>query len=528
MAVFPGMAVKPHLTRVVPALSNTGSSFGLSAEISSPQLPSEAPWRGVRAVVAVSLGGLVVGTQLAILSGLLEMDSFAQALAPTTTDKAWLSAAYIAGAIAASFYAGPFVDKYGRRRALLFVAVLTLMTCVVMDTTFNSSMFLAARLIAGAGFAVINVAVPIYASEIAPTRLRGKFVSSYQLAITFGVLFAQLANLFVVRHPEAGFRFPLRLARSPSVAMLLAVYLYAPETPAWLESRGLTAEAVASRIRLGMPKRTASSSRRDGSNIPVLSRESESKNTLDLEVGNLPSKSSSKSDAPPTTARNVKGTTDQSHFNSMLSMLSNRSARRRFVVSVGVQVGQQLTGVNTVVFFAPTMLAGLLGSAGQSTDGPFVAAAGIGLINVLATILSFAVVEKFGRVTLLLTTAIPMIMSLSLLSVASSFGLSPWISVLAILLFICAFAIGWGPVPFLLSSEVFPISYRGRGMTLSSLVMNIASLLVTATFLHLYHTLGGGVFGLYACFTIFSAVFVWFVVPETRSVPLERIDAIFQ
>lgn len=415
-----------------------------------------------------------------------------------------------------------------------------------MAATRSFRVFLAARVAAGAVFAVVNIAVPMYLTEIAPTARRGQFVSLYQLAITAGILAAQVANLRAASatgaDAEPAFRAVLALAQLPSVAMLAAVAALAPESPAWLAAHGAPAAAAAARRRLQAPaERGAGSDDEDdaarcggggGDGKGGDGGGSGSDGGADVEAPLLPGGGGSGAGGSGSGSGSgagglggaAKARTPDIGF---VEMLRDASARRRLTIAIGVQVGQQLTGVNSVIFYAPTLLkSGGAWPAEYAVTGPFIAAACIGAFLFLATCASLAVVERFGRKTLLLTMAVPMTAALTALAAASVGGAHALVSLLAILVFIAAFALAWGPVPFLITSEVFNIALRGKGMTLSSLVMNLVSLGVVTSFLHLHDTIGGYVFLLYAAATVGSALFVWKHVPETRNVPLDRIDAL--
>jgi MFS transporter, SP family, galactose:H+ symporter len=484
--------------------------------------------RSLRAALCASLGGIVVGVQLAVLSGLLELQSFTAALAATTSRKAALSSAYIAGAALFALPAAPLVDALGRRRALLVAAAASLAAAHVMATTTAFRTFLVARVAAGAVFAVLNIAVPIYLTEVAPTAARGQFVSLYQLAISIGIGVAQVANLQAALAEADGgiFRLVLSLAQVPSVVFAAAVFLAAPETPAWLAARGLAAELKKARAALEIGEESKQGACGSGSDIGE-GEEVEGRVDGDVEAALLPAASGS--DGSLGKVRSTRRGTSELRDGADLGYLAlvlDPSARRRLFIAFGVQIGQQLTGVNCIIFFAPTILAPMFKATPYAAVGPFIAAVFIGSFNVAATLASLTVVERYGRKTLLLTMAVPMVLALVALAAVSISSAPPAAALVAILVYIASFALAWGPVPFLLSAEVFNVSMRGKGMTLSSLVMNLVSLALVTSFLHLHAWMGGSVFLLYAASTIGSAAFVWAFVPETRNVPLDRIDAL--
>jgi MFS transporter, SP family, galactose:H+ symporter len=456
----------------------------------------------LRAACAASLGGFIAGVQLSLVSGLLELSDFTALIAPTIEQKTNVSVAYVVGSIIFAIPAGPICDRFGRRAALFSIALASALATTMMTHTSSTLTFTAARMISGAAFSMSNIACPMYNAEIAPTATRGLFVNMYQLAITFGILTSQVAGVVVVLK-SFSFRFPLIVAQVPSILMIAAVAKFVPETPVWLESRGRDAEAEASRMALNIPS---------------------SRFTMGAQADSERGPDPASVISPQ---RKAYGSGDGL---GALSIITTPSSRRRLLVAAGVQSCQQLTGVNNIIFFAPTMIAAIFGSVNPSANTrliPFVSAAMIGLVNVIFTLVSLMLVDQYGRVTILLATAAPMICALLILAAIGSLALPPWIGVLAIMLFIVGFAIGWGPVPFLISSEVFPIRYRGLGMTVSALIMSIVSLGVTGSFLQLHEALGSSVFSIYAALCALCAAFVYMKVPETRGMTCEQIDVLF-
>jgi MFS transporter, SP family, galactose:H+ symporter len=459
----------------------------------------------LRAACAASLGGFLAGVQLSLVSGLLELSDFKELIAPTIVEKSKVSVAYVVGSIVFAIPAGPICDRFGRRAALFGIALASAVATTIMTYTSSTLTFTAARMIAGAAFSMSNIVCPMYNAEIAPTATRGLFVNMYQLAITLGILTSQVAGVVAVVKTFS-FRFPLIVAQIPSILMIAAVAKFVPETPAWLESRGRDAEAEASRMALN-----------------ILSPQPAMGGQVDSELG--PDSSSVMS--PKRKIQQPYGSRDAV---GALSTMKTPSARRRLLVAAGVQSCQQLTGINNIIFFAPTMIAAMFDSGTPSSNTrliPFVSAAMIGLVNVIFTLISLLVVDQYGRVTILLATAVPMIGALVILAAIGTLALPSWIGVPAIMLFIVGFAVGWGPVPFLVSSEVFPVRYRGLGMTMSALIMSIVSLGVTGSFLQLHEALGSNIFVIYAALCALCAAFVYIKVPETRGMTCEQIDALF-
>lgn len=492
------------------------SLFSPTAWLSSPR--SGFITSATLAAVSSSFGGLITGVQLALLSGLLEIPSFEATLAPTTSAKAMLSSALLFGSMVFVVPAGPFCDRWGRRSALLLAAGLSLAATTVMVLTSSTNAFIGARVTAGAAVAVLNMVCPMYASEIASVRRRSLYVSLYQVWITVGIFGIQVVSAVNMTGPD-DFRRPLRTAQIPCVGMMLAVAFLAPETPGWLEARGRNNEAAIVRRQLELySARTEYEEQVDDVDPSRLLGEQVNR---DLEA-------SIRSDSETSIRQLTTGASkrlSQDTGTGFGVFLRNASARKRLAIATGVQIGQQVSGMNNVVFYAPTMISAMLTKdAGEASSVAITAAAAIGLFNVIATLIGIMIVERVDRVSLLLFTSIPMMLGHLALAWSASASAPTWVGIAGIFVFVGAFAIGWGAVPFLVSSEVFPVRYRGRGLTVSGLCMSIASLIVTGSFLQLHEKLGTAVFIGYFLLVLASAVFVLCKVPETRGLSQDRID----
>ncbi|PXF48887.1 putative metabolite transport protein CsbC [Gracilariopsis chorda] len=209
---------------------------------------------------------------------------------------------------------------------------------------------------------------------------------------------------------------------------------------------------------------------------------------------------------------------------TLLDVWKSASGRKRLVIGCGLAVSQQLTGINAIIFFGPALVSDVLKL--ETSSAPFIAAAIIGAANVLATVASLGIVERFGRRVLLLTAGPPMISSLLVIGAMRGeiVPTNRTLGVGALLLFVISFAIAYGPVPFLIIAEIFPVAYKGTAMGFCSLVLATACLGLGAFFLPALKVFGGYVFGFFAISVAVSSWFVFTKVPETRNLTLDEVD----
>lgn len=441
------------------------------------------------ACVSANMGGLLVGIQLAIFSGILEMSAFSDAMAPQPVDagvKSLITSSLIVGTILGSFPAGPICDRAGRRPALLLTAASFALGTVVMARAKNILQVCVGRFLAGLAYAIANIVCPMYSAELSPLHLRGIIVNLYQLSITLGIFLAQLVNWAF--WADEMWNQPLLLAFLPSIGMVFAVYAFVPESPSWLTEKGraLQARAAAHWLQIEHREEDSQEIAEAGGDSDKLAKQNESK--------------------------------------SFLQMLQDASARRRLLIGVGLGAAQQLTGINGVIFFGPALVADILRLSGSSA--PFRAATIVGFANFLATVLSMGVIERFGRRQLLLGVGPLMISALVTIGLMRD-GLihrSGFVGIGALLTFICGFAIAHGPLTFLVQSEIFPVRYKGVAMSTCSMIMNTFSLGIAAGFLPLLEVFAGRVYYFHAACIVASSIFIAVCVPETRNLSLKDID----
>ncbi len=446
---------------------------------------------GTIAVVA-GLGGLLFGYDTGVISGALLYirDSFRL----TGAMQGVVVAVTLAGAAVGAALAGPLADGLGRRTILLFTGLVFVGGAAVCALAWTLDVLIFGRMVVGLAIGIASMLTPLYLAEISPPEQRGAVVTINQLFITIGAFLSYVldyAMTFLAHGPGAGsgivWRAMLGLAAVPG-AMLLVGMMLLPESPRWLLSCGRSDQAyIAMRwLRAGAAP------------------------TDEFEVLRRDISESKKNRAP-------------------FSRVFARNVRRPMIIGIGLAIFQQITGINTVIYFAPTIFKD---SGIASSAGAILVTAGIGLINVILTIVAMRLLDHVGRRVLLLAGLAGMFVSLLVLSACFGIGLHgngghevALLIVVSIAAYVSFFAIGLGPVFWLLIAEIFPLAIRGRGMSIATVTNWAFNMLVSLTFLDLLSSVGQSTtFLFYAALTALAGLFTWYLVPETKGRSLEEIE----
>jgi sugar porter (SP) family MFS transporter len=427
-----------------------------------------------------ALGGLLFGYDTGVISSALLFIRQVMSLSPTM--QGIVVAIALAGAAIGAAMAGYLSDRAGRRRIILGAGLLFIAGAVISALAQGVTVLLIGRFLVGLAIGVASMLTPLYLAEIAPTHQRGAIVSLNQLCITGGILVSYLVG-FAFAGVSGGWRWMLALGVLPGI-VLSAGMLVLPESPRWLAGHNRLRDAG------------------------IVLRQLRGDIDVDDELRAL------RTDL----AREGR------HLARASELLAPR-LRRPLIIGVGLAMFQQITGINTVIYFAPTIFQ----SAGLSSAATSIlATVGVGVVNVGLTIASIRLIDRLGRRRLLLWSLSGMTVTLLVLSgafLAGTSGQLAWIAVLSVAAYVGFFAIGLGPVFWLLIAEIFPLALRGRAMSLATVANWGFNLIVSATFLDLVSVLGGaGVFLVYAILSIVAVVFVASIVPETRGRSLEQIE----
>jgi sugar porter (SP) family MFS transporter len=431
----------------------------------------------ILAALVAAIGGSLFGYDTGVISGAILFVRPEFGLG-TTQEELVISAALV-GATIGAIASGRLTDKVGRRAVLLGAAASFAFGGLASAFASGAAMLIVARVIVGAAIGVASYAVPLYISELAPPRWRGWLVSLNQLALTVGILLAYVVDYGFAS--SGAWRWMLGLAVVPAVLLGVGV-AFLPETPRWLILHG--------KVRQG---RSVLKRARGAENIAAELNDIQT-------LTQIPATSWSHLLAP--------------------------SVRGALIAGVGLAIIQQVTGINTVIYYAPTILQ----SAGiPSASGAILATAGIGLVNVIMTIVAMVLIDRVGRRPLLLASLAGMAVALAVLGYGflastSNSGLAG-LSVVCLMVFVGAFAVGLGPIFWLLIAEIYPLRVRGLAMSLATTANWGSNLIVSLTFLTLLQALGPATtFWLYGLVAILAWYFAFRMVPETRGRTLEEIE----
>jgi sugar porter (SP) family MFS transporter len=442
----------------------------------------EADPRLVRRHVAVgaaitALGGLLFGYDTGVVSGALlflkkdfgGLSSFQQEL---------VTSLLLVGAVAGALTAGRLADRIGRRITVLITALVFIVGVLLVAFSPTYPVLLIARIIIGLAVGSASTIVPLYIGEVVPARVRGGLVSLNQLAVTAGILVSYLIDYGL--SDSGNWRLMFGLAVIPAAALFVGM-LFQKESPHWLIRQGREDEArhVLRRVR--------------------------DEGDIDAEI------------------REVREVSQRE--GSYRDLISPR-VRPLLLVGVLLAVFQQITGINTVIYYAPTLLQG----AGLGNNAALLANVVNGAVNVGMTIVAIWLLDKVGRRPLLLSGTAGMavgmiIVALSFLGGSQLHGTLAIVAIIGLLVYTGSFAIGLGPVFWLLIAEIYPLRIRGAAMSVASMANWAANFVVTVSFLTLLSAISGvGVFFLFGFLTLVALAYFWRKVPETKGRSLQEIE----
>ena len=428
-----------------------------------------------------ALGGLLFGYDVGVISGAILFIKQEFSLSPTMEEI--VVSSVLLGSLAGAAIGGVLADRLGRRKLLIVTAIVFGCGAIGAALAPGTATLVTARLVAGMAIGIASFVAPLYISEISPVAIRGKLVSINQVALTCGIVISYLID-YAFAGSQA-WRWMFAMAVVPAVAFGTGL-MFIPNSPRWLVARGHTDQARA-----------------------VL-KEIRSPDEVESELGQIGQSVSQQ-----------KGT-----WSELLSPL----LRSAMIVGVGLAIAQQVTGINTVIYYAPTILkfAGM-----SSAPAAILASVGVGVVNVLLTLVAMQLIDRVGRRPLLLVSLAGMAVSLFVLGLAFSlpqFSSSlAWIAIGSLMVYVGSFAVGLGPVFWLILSEIYPLGIRGRAMSVGTIANWGANLIVALSFLTLTQVLGKPVtFWLYGGVTIAAWLFAFFLVPETKGKTLEQIEAHFR
>jgi SP family arabinose:H+ symporter-like MFS transporter len=458
-----------------------------------------------------TIGGFLFGYHTAIISG---CNAFLQThfqLTPTLLG--WIVSSALLGTILGCIISGTITDRFGRKKALILAAFsLTVSAIGSMltpqflgnpdnaiwltsnpDLAFN--MLVVARVIGGIGVGITSVVAPVYISELTLPKNRGKIVSIYQLSITLGILLAFLVDWIVLaqagdaagniaENGSSGFLkwlFVEEIWRGmfgteiPIALLFFILLIFIPESPRWLVTKGKHSDAMKTMIKIGGEKQAEAQM---------------------VEISKM-----------------VKAETGG------LKELLAPFLRSPLIIGILLPVFSHLSGIAAIMYFAPN----IINEAFKNIESSFLGAVLVGVVNSAFTFVAILNIEKFGRRKLLLIGVIGAFISLS--GVGILFALESKLIIISLLFYVASFAFSYGPIVWVIISEIFPTRIRGLAVSMGSFALMVTGFLITLTNPVLIKTiLPSGTFFLYAALTLPAIWFIWKFVPETKGKTLEEIE----
>ena len=436
-------------------------------------------WLYIIAIVA-SLGGLLSGYDTGVISGALLFINETWVLPDTL--QGFLVSSVLIGAVIGAATNGILADIFGRKKIIMATAVIFILGSILCAFAPNVYVLILSRIFVGFAVGIVNFVVPLYLSEVSPKNLRGTLVSLYQWAITAGILFSYFINA-VFAQAVYNWRWMLFAGVVPGLVLFIGM-CFMSDTPRWLVSKNRDDEAkkVFSKIE------------------PDIEPEKEIAEIKETLVDNRQEKT----------------------FRLKKWMIMP------FVVGIGIMFAQICTGINTIIYYAPTIFK----TAGfDSNLTAIYATTGIGVVNFIMTIVAVFFTDRIGRKPLLYFGLTGVMLSLFALGTSFAFagGLGSslkWVAVGSLVTYRICYAMSLGPIGWILVSEVFPLRIRGIAMSVCTVSNFAFNFFVVGSFPVLLHRIGGAwTFWIFGIVSILCIIFVYFFVPETKGISLEEIES---
>lgn len=429
----------------------------------------------------MALGGFLFGFDVAVISGAEQAIKRIWQLSDVLHGVAIGVALY--GTVLGALFGGIPAARFGRKKALLWIGILYLVSAVGSAIAPDVYFFMAFRLLGGLAIGASSVVAPMYISEIAPAKNRGKLVATFQFNIVFGILMAYFSNYLLQGvGGEDSWRLMLGVVAIPALIYTILV-LFVPESPRWLMVHKGDYDTARKTLEVSDPAGV-----------------DEAIEALHRSIGETKQKAS-------------------------LSVFFSRRFSVPIFLAIMVAFFNQLSGINAIIYFAPRVFE----LAGIDKQGAFLQSVGIGLVNLVFTMLGLYLIDRLGRKKLLLIGSIGYI--ISLVSVAAAFYynyLGGMIVPSLLFLFIASHAIGQGAVIWVFISEIFPNRVRAYGQSLGASTHWILAAIITTVFPILAVKIGPApIFAFFAFMMVLQLLWVIFIMPETKGKSLEEIEANF-
>lgn len=425
-----------------------------------------------------SLAGLMFGLDLGIIGGAQDFIYHTFSIAPAQVfERACTVASVPFGALIGAIASAKLSLRYGRKNSLLITSVIYSVGILLIISLPSISFVIVGRFMMGFAVGLSCMVGPMYLSEVAPYEIRGAVVLIFQLAITLGILLAYVINYIFAGTGNWHGMFASCLI--PAILLLIGV-CFLPRSPRWLMQQGREKEAESVLIKL-----------RGTSNITHETEE-------------------------------IKSTIN--HPKLKFTALFSRQLFPLVLLSFGLFVFQQLSGVNTIFYYVTTVFH----QAGGSVKSELMASMLTASVNVIATVVGVWLIDKVGRRKLILTGMSMVVMALIVIALGfkGTFGsLSGMIDIIAILVFIAFYAVSLGGIPYVIMSEIFPLNARHWGMSIASFANWIFNTVIAFSFLYFVQKIGlTNTYTFYAVITLIGLCLMYFYLPETKNISIEEIE----
>ena len=425
-----------------------------------------------------AIGGFLFGYDTGVISGAILY--IKQEYALSIIQEELIISMVSLGAILGAISGGPLCDKLGRKKIVLSSSLIFIISAIGLSLAGSVNGLIGWRFLVGFAIGVSSATAPLYIAELSPRHIRGGLVTINQLFITIGILGSYLIGFLFV--DTQSWRIMFVLAGIPAAFQFLIMAFF-PESPRYL-------------INIGEKDRA----------FNILKKLRATEEHAQLEITHIEK------------MRNTR----KPHWSELIS----KRVRPALLAGIGVTIIQQITGINTIIYYAPTIFK----FAGVGSDkAALLATTWVGIVNVLMTFVAIYLLDKVGRKPLLLFGLGGMAISLIILGIGFdqtvSKGLVGIMALICLFVYIASFAYSLGPIGWLLNSEIYPLHIRGKAMGVATCANWVSNFIVTATFLNLINIFGkAGTFWLYGGIGILGIFFIWRLVPETKGKSLEEIE----
>ncbi|EKM58322.1 uncharacterized protein PHACADRAFT_252546 [Phanerochaete carnosa HHB-10118-sp] len=475
--------------------------------------------------VFASLGGLLYGYNQGVFSGVLDMKNFDNRMGTAVSDpntEGWLVSVLELGAWFGVLCTGYLADKLSRKYTIVLAVCVFCVGVIVQTSAFHPSSIFGGRFVTGLGVGSLSMAVPLYNAELAPPEVRGSLVALQQLAITFGIMVSfwiDYGTNFIggtgEGQSEAAWRIPLALQLVPAIILGVGI-MFMPFSPRWLVNNGRDDEAltVLSHVR-SLPQ--------DSDIVQI--------EFLEIKAQYLFEKQTSAIKYPHWQDGSFSSNFKLAFFD-YLSLVTTRTLLFRTAIGTLTMFFQQWTGVNAILYYAPTIFQEL-GLTGNTLS--LLATGVVGIVMFLATIPAVIWVDNTGRKPILVSGAF--IMAACHIIIAILTGLfhkdwaahrsEGWAACALVWVFAMAFGYSWGPCAWILVAEIWPLSIRGKGVSIAASSNWMNNFIVGQVTPSMIKHLGFGTFVFFGTFSFLGGLFILFFVPETKGLGLEEMDEVF-